>query len=126
MKGGGNEARPLAEQELTVQKWSILWRTIVLSCTGETLHPYCRYLRVLDMRDLYDLLDDDKFRGKIQKSALFNWVDYVCELIVFRNFYAGSMSRFNTSAPVKRIAQKAANLRAVISAIGEGVFTRGL
>lgn len=31
------------------------------------MYPYCRYLRVLDLRDLTDLLDDDKFRGKIAK-----------------------------------------------------------
>jgi hypothetical protein len=65
VKSGGNEALPLQEQEQTVQRWSILWRTVLLSCTEETLFPYCHYLRVLDLRDLYNLLDDDKFRGRI-------------------------------------------------------------
>jgi len=67
VKSGGNEALPFQEQEQAVQRWSILWRTVLLSCTEETLFPYCHYLRVLDLRDLWDLLDDDKFRGKIQQ-----------------------------------------------------------
>lgn len=53
---------------MTVQRWSILWRTITLSAFGKTLYPYCRHLRLLDLRDLGDLLDDDKFRGKISKK----------------------------------------------------------
>lgn len=74
--GGSNEALPFSEQELVVQRWSIMWRTILLSCLGETLFPYCRYLRVLDLRDVYELLDDDKFRGKIQQwvpIAMCSW-----------------------------------------------------
>lgn len=65
VKSGGNEALPLQDQEQAVQRWSILWRSILLSCTEETLFPYCHYLRVLDLRDVYNLLDDDKFRGRI-------------------------------------------------------------
>lgn len=67
MKGGG-EALPIAEQELAVQRWSILWRTIILSAFGKTIYPYCRHLRHLDLRDLGHLLEDDKFRGKIAKQ----------------------------------------------------------
>lgn len=65
VKGGGNEGLPLPVQELNVQKWSILWRTIILSALGKTAFPYCRYLRFLDLRDLGYLLEDDKFRGQI-------------------------------------------------------------
>lgn len=54
----------LAEQELIVQKWSILWRTVILSALGKTMLPYYNYIRVLDLYDLQLLLDDDKFRGK--------------------------------------------------------------
>ncbi|KAF2147834.1 hypothetical protein K461DRAFT_298445 [Myriangium duriaei CBS 260.36] len=71
--GGGSETTsadgPVAvgEQESIVQRWAILWRSIVLSSLGQgkTLFPYCHFLRVLDLRDLLFLLDDDKFRGKI-------------------------------------------------------------
>ena len=46
------EASSLAEQELVVQKWSILWRTIILSGLNKTLFPYCKYIKVLDLDDL--------------------------------------------------------------------------
>ncbi|KAF4553688.1 Hypothetical protein D9617_6g094190 [Elsinoe fawcettii] len=65
--GGGSETTTatIAEQEGTVQRWSIMWRSIILSTLNKTVYPYAQYLRVLDLRDLYNLLDDDKFRGKI-------------------------------------------------------------
>jgi hypothetical protein len=61
------EAISLAEQELVGQKWSILWRTIILSALGKTILPYCKYVRVLDLDDLRQLLEDDRFRGKISR-----------------------------------------------------------
>lgn len=67
VRSGGNESLSLVDQELTVQRWSILWRMLILSGLGKTMYPYCRYLRILDLRDLTDLLDDDKFRSKIAK-----------------------------------------------------------
>ena len=67
IKSGSNEGLSLSEQELTVQKWSIFWRTTILSALGKTMYPYCRHLRMLDLRDLGYLLEDDKFRGKISK-----------------------------------------------------------
>lgn len=48
-----------------VQKWSILWRSIIASSLDATLFPYCRYIKTLDFRDLGNLLDDDKFKGKL-------------------------------------------------------------
>ncbi|PSK58745.1 hypothetical protein B9Z65_6760 [Elsinoe australis] len=66
--GGGSETAAVegsfSEGESIVQRWSILWRSIILSTQDKTLYPYAQYLRVLDLRDLYNLLDDDKFRGK--------------------------------------------------------------
>lgn len=69
MTNGGNEAVPLPEQELVVYKWSILWRSIIASSLEKTLFPYCRYIRVLDLRDLTYLLEDPKFRGRVLKLA---------------------------------------------------------
>lgn len=58
---------------LLVQKWSIMWRSIIASSLGATAFPYCRYIRILDLRDLSYLLDDDKFdkfkQGDISKSV---------------------------------------------------------
>lgn len=45
IKGGGSEDLSLSEQDLTVQRWSILWRTIILSALGHTSYPYCKHLR---------------------------------------------------------------------------------
>ncbi|KAF2761092.1 hypothetical protein EJ05DRAFT_473653 [Pseudovirgaria hyperparasitica] len=106
-KGGGSEAAPLAQQQLMVQRWSILWRSIVASSLNDTLYPYCRYIRELDLRDLSSLLEDDKFRGNVSKS-----------------FFAGSMSRFNIAmdTPVnKRSGRKYARLNttAILDGIGE-------
>jgi hypothetical protein len=54
---------------LTIQRWSILWRSIIASALDATLFPYCRYIRNLDFRDLINLLDEDQFRNKVFKYA---------------------------------------------------------
>jgi hypothetical protein len=51
-----------AEQELVVQRWSIQWRSIILSALGKTLLPYCQYLRVLDLGDLGELFEENRFQ----------------------------------------------------------------
>ena len=56
-----------AQQELMVQKWMITWRSIILSVFDKTIFPYYQYLRYLDLRDLRQLLEDPKFRGRIEK-----------------------------------------------------------
>ncbi|KAL2358696.1 hypothetical protein BJ546DRAFT_23100 [Cryomyces antarcticus] len=107
IRGGGSEASPFAQQEQVVQKWSILWRSIVLSGLGKTLFPYCQYMRVLDLEDLGSFLDDDKFRGVIAK-----------------NFFSGELSKFHMVAqapsnPGGRPRGGRLNIRAIIDAFGE-------
>lgn len=103
VKGGGNEGLPLAIQDLNVQKWSILWRTIILSALGKTTYPYCRHLRFLDLRDLGYLLDDDKFRGKVSQ-----------------HFFEGPLERFHfTSKGLGRITRL--DRVKIISAIGDEI-----
>ena len=106
IRSGGNEALPFAEQELTVQKWSIFWRTIALSALGKSLYPYCRHLRVLDLRDLSDLLDDDKFRGKIYKV-----------------FFAGDLApyHFTGKTPVKSRAAPRLDRDKIITELGNEI-----
>jgi len=60
---------PAANQELLVQKWSIMWRSIIQSAlpTSKTILPYFSYLRQLNLRDLDNLLYDGKFRGSVEK-----------------------------------------------------------
>jgi hypothetical protein len=69
VRGGGEDlyGLPPATKLLTIQRWSILWRSIIASALDATLFPYCRYIRSLDFRDLEHLLDDDQFRAKVAK-----------------------------------------------------------
>ncbi|KAF2799945.1 hypothetical protein K505DRAFT_404299 [Melanomma pulvis-pyrius CBS 109.77] len=105
--GGDDEAVPLATKQLTVQRWSILWRSIIASSLDDTLFPYCRYIKTLDFRDLYMLLDDDQFKGKVTKY-----------------FFAGLLSRFhltlNITYPSGRKVKRL-DIVPIIDAIGEVV-----
>lgn len=90
---------------MTVQRWSILWRTIILSALGKTLHPYCRHLRLLDLRDLGDLLDDDKFRGKIAKQ-----------------FFAGKLAQFHFVHSTSTRGRAARlDIKKIVTAIGDKI-----
>lgn len=87
MKAGGNENLSFAEQDTVVMKWSILWRTLILSALGKTFYPYCRHLRDLDLRDLSDLLDrldEGKYKTKVAK-----------------HFFAGDLERFHHTYQTK-------------------------
>ena len=72
MRGGGDDLYnlPPATKLLTIQRWSILWRSIIASALDVTLFPYCRYIKNLDFRDLGNLLDEDQFRNKVFKYAV--------------------------------------------------------
>lgn len=62
-------------------KWSVLWSSIIRSAMGKTFSPYCRHLRVLDLKDLFlllETLDEPKFRNKIGKQ-----------------FFAGDFAKFH-------------------------------
>ena len=69
VRGGGDDLYgwTAATKLLTIQRWSILWRSIIGSSVGATLFPYCRYIKSLDFRDLGYLLDDDQFRVKVSR-----------------------------------------------------------
>lgn len=71
VRGGGEDlyGLPPATKLLTIQRWSILWKSIIASSLDATLFPYCRYIKSLDFRDLGHLLDDDQFRVRVSKYA---------------------------------------------------------
>lgn len=93
----------LAEQDLNVQKWSILWRTIILAALGKTMYPYCKYIRVFDLRDLANLLDDDKFRGKIAKQ-----------------FFSEDLARFHYTVEFRGRASRL-DIKRITAAIGDEI-----
>ncbi|KAF2819085.1 hypothetical protein CC86DRAFT_307999 [Ophiobolus disseminans] len=96
-----------ATKLLTIQRWSILWRSIIASALDASLFPYCRYIKTLDFRDLGNLLDEDQFRNK-----------------VFKQFFAGPLKQFEkTETFVSFKGKKGTKLKnaAIIDAIGEAV-----
>ncbi|USP73843.1 uncharacterized protein yc1106_01117 [Curvularia clavata] len=107
VRGGGEDlyGLPAATKLLTIQKWSILWRSIIASSLGITLFPYCRYIRSLDFRDLGYLLDDDQFRAKVSKQ-----------------FFSGPLKQFEkieTGTSIKGRKFTRIKTAEVIDAIGE-------
>ncbi|KAK4541173.1 hypothetical protein LTR36_008247 [Oleoguttula mirabilis] len=108
VKSGGSENNSFADQYLTVMKWSILWRTIILSALGKTLYPYCRHLRELDLRDLSNLidrLDETRFRAKVTKQ-----------------FFAGDLARFHfVGAPPGKGRAARLDSKKILLAVGDEI-----
>ncbi|KAF2644847.1 hypothetical protein P280DRAFT_466111 [Massarina eburnea CBS 473.64] len=102
---GEDETVPLAVKLLLLQKWSILWKSIIASSLDATLFPYCRYIKVLDFRDLENLLEDDQFKAKISKK-----------------FFAGPLARFYQASTItsrKGRKYERMNIKAILESIGE-------
>ena len=55
------------QEKVLMMKWAGLWRTIVLSSLGKTLYPYSQYIRTLNLQDLKELFEDNKFSEKVSK-----------------------------------------------------------
>ncbi|KAJ9658337.1 hypothetical protein H2198_003767 [Neophaeococcomyces mojaviensis] len=51
-------------QQQYFKKWLVLWRSIISSSLepSQTYKPYCRYIRILDFRNLSDMLETNQFR----------------------------------------------------------------
>ena len=58
-------------QERITMKWASMWRSIMLSGLDKTLFPYSHFIRALQLQDLQDLLQDDKFRVPRVSRTLF-------------------------------------------------------
>lgn len=74
-------------QRNTVSKWALMWKSIIGSSIGITAYPYCLYIRVLDLRNLADLIMDPVFQN-----------------VALDSFFDGYMAQFLTGqeAPVKK------------------------
>ncbi|KAF2133319.1 hypothetical protein P153DRAFT_381751 [Dothidotthia symphoricarpi CBS 119687] len=109
VRGGGEDSHGLsiATKLLTIQRWSILWKSIVASSLGATLFPYCRYIRTLDFRDLGYLLDEEQFMSKVAKQ-----------------FFTGPLKQFEkieTRTNIKGRKYVLLKIADIIDAIGEVV-----
>ncbi|TVY49872.1 hypothetical protein LOCC1_G000186 [Lachnellula occidentalis] len=102
-----------SKQRNMVAKWALQWKSIIRSCLGQTLYPYGLYIRVLDLSNLSDLLDDTSFRDHLQ-----------------RDFFAGEMAQFLKAqeTPVKRKTRKGARsvynrltIPLILEAVGESI-----
>ncbi|CAI6340254.1 unnamed protein product [Periconia digitata] len=102
---GGEEDEGFATNLLMVQKWSILWRSIIASSLDATLFPYCRYIRTLDFRDLENLLEDDNFKSKISKQFFTGPLETFYKADTFRNSKGRKYERMNIKAIVEAIGE---------------------
>ncbi|PKY01506.1 hypothetical protein P168DRAFT_258083 [Aspergillus campestris IBT 28561] len=81
VKGGGTEDEQFKtrrsaptwmsiwrEQEVVIQKWALMWRSILLSTIDQTYLPYHSYIRYLDLDDLSYLLGNAMFKGRIKEN----------------------------------------------------------
>ena len=93
----------MAQQRLVVQKWAIVWRSILASTMQETMFPYARYVRSLDLRNLSYLLDDPKFGGTE----------------VAKYFFSGRMSSFRS--PKGNLKGTRLNTSAILDAVGDAI-----
>ncbi|MCJ1281411.1 hypothetical protein MMC26_000730 [Xylographa opegraphella] len=106
----GRSGDGTTQQNQAVSRWVHLWKTIILSSLSQTMYPYCRYIRALDLRDLKDLLEDEKFRADFGND-----------------FFSGELSQFRKEmeTPVKVKSKTKRPLRlniiATLEAIGEAI-----
>ena len=69
------------------------------------MYPYCRHLRWLDLKDLGDLLEDHKFRGKISK-----------------NFFSDDLARFHLTMKIPaKIRAERLDRNKIVSAVGDEI-----
>ena len=89
------------------RKWTVLWRSITLSSLDDhiTFRPYCRYIRVLDFRNLSAMLEDYKFTGSIRTA-----------------FFAGKLRPFYFHNAEHR--HQVLDVGATLNAIGEAVTAK--
>lgn len=94
-----------SEQHALFRKWTILWRSIILSSFDyATYRPYCRYLRILDLRNLNSMFDDSKFTGSTRTD-----------------FFAGRLKPFYFQKPAPYGRLMTIDVLATINAVGEAV-----
>lgn len=61
---GGSVEAAKWQQERTIWKWAVMWRSVILSALDQTYLPYCSFIRYLNLEDLSELLSHSGFKGK--------------------------------------------------------------
>lgn len=81
-----------------------------MSALGQTSYPYCKHLRVLDLRDLGNMLQDDAFRS----PQIFNY------------FFSGPLAQFMVTGKATRSKHFADQLkvRETVAAIGDVIISQ--
>lgn len=104
-----NYATKAAEQAEFYRKWTLLWRSIIMSSldghTNHTYKPYCRYIKTLDVRNLTAMLEDPKFTGNVRKA-----------------FFAGGLQAFHF--PKMEFRRQGVDVVATVNAIGESITAK--
>ena len=98
------------QQIQIVSKWSELWRNLILSSLDKTFHPYCRYIRALDLRNLKYLFEDPTFQTRFTDAF------FADELAQFRK---ESDIPYKPRGRTKRVGRL--NIIATLEAIGEAI-----
>lgn len=112
-KGGRPETyqEKVVQQEELFRNWTLLWRSIIASSfvdgRAKTYKPYCRYLRILDFRNLKDMLDDLKFSQSVKRS-----------------FYAAPLSRLHHPEPDPKMKRQGVNIVATCNDVGDIVIPK--
>ncbi|PQE11901.1 hypothetical protein CJF31_00000034 [Rutstroemia sp. NJR-2017a BVV2] len=94
-----------------VSRWALLWKSVIRSSLGATSHPYCLYIRSLDLSNLALLLDDSAFRTSTVDDF---FADEMAEFLSIDGT-PHRRSKRNGRAPVRL------NVEIVLNLIGESI-----
>lgn len=87
---------------------------MILSSLNQTMYPYCRYIRALDLRDLKELLEDFDFQGDFSDRF------FAGELSSFRKEVETSLTPLKPRGKKKKRPWRL-NTIATLEAIGESI-----
>ncbi|OJJ46705.1 hypothetical protein ASPZODRAFT_132829 [Penicilliopsis zonata CBS 506.65] len=90
---GASFATARREEDSTIRKWALMWRSIILSTFDQTYLPYHSYIRYLDLGDLENLLRETRFTGRIREDFFSG----VLQDVVFRDYEPKGNKRLRSS-----------------------------
>ncbi|CAG8970878.1 hypothetical protein HYALB_00000857 [Hymenoscyphus albidus] len=97
------------------RKWALLWKSIVRSSLGATYLPYALYIKVLDLRNLVELLQDLWFR---RIGFEFFFVDDMAKFLIHIDKLPPAKK---TRTGGKKTAYTDADQQLILNAVGESI-----